>query len=137
MIAQILRGIFMNYYNNLYKICQEKGTTPTGLLNKMNISNSKATAWKNGSTPKLELAVRIAEELNEPIERFIDDDWKPEEKNPQHEELIACFDSLDRSGQAQLLGKAYELKEANTKKDKNNSNNSNVVAPISAISVTE
>lgn len=106
----------MHYYQNLQKICKEKNITPTGLLKKMNIAHNKANAWKNGSCPKLDIAIMIAKELNEPLERFIDDNWQSPSVDSEKQELIDCFDKLDRSGKVQLLGKAYELVEGQSEK---------------------
>lgn len=106
----------MHYYQNLQKICKQKDTSPTAVLKKLGLSTSKANAWKNGSNPNLEIAYLISKELNEPLERFINDDWQPVLTDTEKQELIDCFDKLDRSGKVQLLGKAYELVEGQGEK---------------------
>ena len=98
------------FYEQLYKICQQKGTTPTGLLRKIGLSASKATSWKNGSIPKAPILQRLADELGVTTDAFFADDAP--KLTEEEQELLNVFRELSLSGKRQLLGKAYELRDA-------------------------
>ncbi|MCM1315104.1 MAG: helix-turn-helix domain-containing protein [Alistipes senegalensis] len=51
------------FWNNFYNICQAKGTTPNAVCKKLELSNAIATHWKNGTMPKADVLVKIAELL--------------------------------------------------------------------------
>lgn len=42
----------MDFAENLKRICDEKGTTPTALCKELGLSTSKVSAWCGGSLPK-------------------------------------------------------------------------------------
>ena len=41
------------FYDNIYKICTEKGTTPTTVLKELGFSSGNVSKWKNGSVPNV------------------------------------------------------------------------------------
>ncbi|MBD5504635.1 MAG: helix-turn-helix transcriptional regulator [Lachnospiraceae bacterium] len=51
------------FYDNIYKICKDKGTTPTTVLKELGYSTGNVTQWKKGSVPNAELCVAIARHL--------------------------------------------------------------------------
>lgn len=51
------------FWNNFYSICKMKGTTPNAICKEIGLSNSVATNWKNGTMPKADVLVKIAELL--------------------------------------------------------------------------
>lgn len=53
----------MNFYEKLQKICADKHTSPSAVARKIGLSNSAATYWKKGSTPKAETLRQLAEAL--------------------------------------------------------------------------
>lgn len=52
------------FYDVLSTLCSSRNTTITAMLKELNISTSKGTAWKNGSTPNGELISTIADYFN-------------------------------------------------------------------------
>ena len=40
------------FYDNIYKICNDKGTTPTTVLKELGFSSGNVSKWKNGSVPQ-------------------------------------------------------------------------------------
>ena len=52
------------FYERLIEICKNKSISVTALLKDLNISTSKGTAWKNGSTPNSNIAQKIADYFN-------------------------------------------------------------------------
>lgn len=52
------------FYDVLSTLCSSRNTTITAMLKELNISTSKGTAWKNGSTPNGEIISTIADYFN-------------------------------------------------------------------------
>ena len=54
----------MDFAENLKRICDEKGTTPTALCKELGLSTSKVSAWYGGSLPKQDVMVKLAKKLD-------------------------------------------------------------------------
>lgn len=67
-------GGFFVFYEQLNRICKQKNTTPTAVTKKLGYSSSKVTAWKNGSIPKQEILVNLADCLGVNTKDFFDDE---------------------------------------------------------------
>ena len=64
------------FYTRLKKICQEKGTTITGMLKELNLSTGSTGNWKKGQLPKGEVLVLIADYLDTSIDQLIQGEYK-------------------------------------------------------------
>lgn len=51
------------FYEQLKKICDQKGTSPNAILGKIGMSRANATNWKAGQTPTLDTVFKLAAEL--------------------------------------------------------------------------
>jgi len=49
------------FFDNFKMLCNEKNTTPTTVIKQLGYSTSKITAWKNGSSPNIDIASKIAD----------------------------------------------------------------------------
>lgn len=49
------------FYENLKKLCSKKGTTPTAVAKALKLSTAKVTDWKNGTIPKGNILISIAD----------------------------------------------------------------------------
>jgi len=79
------------FYERLKNICDNRGITVTYLLKTLNISTSKGTAWKNGSTPNSEVALKIADYFNVSTDYLLGN----ETKDMDTEIKFALFDGAD------------------------------------------
>ena len=52
------------FYNRLKTICDERHITPTKVVKDLGLSTSKVTAWKNGTNPKADIILKIADYLD-------------------------------------------------------------------------
>lgn len=52
------------FWERFYDLCQKNNTTPNAICSKLNLSTATATHWKNGSIPKIDTLMKIAEILN-------------------------------------------------------------------------
>ena len=49
------------FYDIFTNLCSKKGMSPTAVLQKLKISTSKSTAWKNGSLPNASILILLSE----------------------------------------------------------------------------
>ena len=49
------------FFERLETICSRKGITVSSLVKALGLSTSKVTAWKNGTVPKGDILVKIAD----------------------------------------------------------------------------
>lgn len=56
------RGIVM-FWESFYALCKSKGTSPNAVCKEIGLSNAAATGWKNGTLPKADILVKIADHL--------------------------------------------------------------------------
>lgn len=59
------------FYDNIYKICNDKGTTPTTVLKELGFSSGNVSKRKNGSVPNIEMCLAIARKLNVSLDYLI------------------------------------------------------------------
>lgn len=118
----------MSFGENLKRICKEKGTTPSAILQKWGLSTSKVSAWYNGSLPKQDLLNRFAEELDCSVaDFFIDekdllkkeiDTAEKEEVEPENDDekdILRIYRSLSRRAKHEFMAMAYEFELAGDK----------------------
>lgn len=51
------------FWNIFYTECHNKGTSPNAVCKAIGLSNAAATGWKNGTLPKADILVKIADYL--------------------------------------------------------------------------
>lgn len=108
----------MEFAENFNRICAIRGTTPTALLKQMGVATNKVTMWNNGSLPKQEMLIRLAQELNCSVMDFFADDETT--LTPRHDisnvefalddderDIIRLFRMLDRKEKHEFMAKAY------------------------------
>ncbi len=49
------------FYDIFTNLCNKKGLSPTAALQKLGVSTSKSTAWKNGSLPSASILILLSE----------------------------------------------------------------------------
>ena len=67
----------MKFHENLKRICNAQGTTPTAVLKEMGVTTSKLAAWNRGALPKQDMMVRLAEHLGCTVMDFFWDESGP------------------------------------------------------------
>ena len=102
----------MTFWENFTQICEDRNTKPTPLVKKMGLSPSKVTMWKNGSLPKEDVMVRLAQELNCTVMDFFEDNYDYSYRLKQDEEiLIEGFHNMSESQRHRLLAYYYAILE--------------------------
>lgn len=101
-----------SFKENFNRICREKGTTPTALCKKLGESTSKVSAWNNGSLPKEEMMLRLAQELNCSVMDFFADDISEhtiEPENDDETDILRIYRLLDRRAKHEFMTMVYEF----------------------------
>lgn len=102
----------MTFAENLKRICTLNGTTPTALCKDLGLSTSKVSAWNNGSLPKQELMILMAEKLGcSVMDFFADEEDLHEAKaaNEDEEDILRVYRSLSRRSKHEFMTMVYEF----------------------------
>lgn len=59
------------FWDVFYNVCKEKGTSPNGVCLAIGLSNAVATHWKNGTLPKADVLVKIADYLEVSVDYLL------------------------------------------------------------------
>lgn len=109
------------FYEIFTNLCNQKGLSPTATLQKLNVSTSKLTAWKNGSLPSAATLILISEFFGVTVDYLLkgnenSKNIKPEIKTEQaisdtSKELLEVFESLPMRERVKLLNAVYDFEE--------------------------
>ena len=90
-----------DFGKNLKRICKQRGTSPTKVVTGLGFTNSKVNMWNNGSLPKAEMLVLLAQALNCSVMDFFktEEEWENEERkepelNEDEKDLLRIYQSL-------------------------------------------
>ncbi len=101
------------FYEQFDNLCRKNGTSPTRFtVDRLHLSSSKVTAWKNGSIPKYEILKQIADCFGVSVGYLFDG----EQKNALSENarrIVELFDDLTPTQQGEIIGRAALLAEQN------------------------
>lgn len=101
----------MLFGENLNRICKSKGTTPTALCKELGLSTSKVSAWNNGSIPKEDVMLMLAQKLECSVMDFFADKEDLATDVPvdeDEEDILRVFRSLSRKGKHEFMSMVYE-----------------------------
>ena len=101
-----------DFGKNLKRICNEQGTSSTKVVVELGYSNSKVNMWNNGSLPKAEMLVKLAEKLNCSVMDFFktEDEWETAEARPTNEDeedILRVYRSLSRRSKHEFMSMVY------------------------------
>ena len=89
------------FWDNFQRICKEKGESPNGVCREIGLSNAVATHWKNGTLPKADVLVKIAEYLDVSVDYLLGVQKKSvpddEVRNALIDKVIQMSDSQAKS----------------------------------------
>ena len=104
----------MNFADNLKRICQLKGTNPTTLCKELGLSTSKVSAWYNGSLPKQEIMIQLAQKLECSVMDFFADEEDllhapVTPKDEDEEDILRVYRALSRRNKHEFMSMVYEF----------------------------
>ncbi len=108
-----------DFGKNLKRICNAQGTSPTKVVVEMGYSNSKVNMWNNGSLPKADMLVKLAEKLKCSVMDFFktEEEWETTSEakpaNEDEEDILRVYRSLSRRSKHEFMSMVYtfETKE--------------------------
>lgn len=107
-----------DFGKNLKRICKQRGTSPTKVVTGLGFTNSKVNMWNNGSLPKAEMLVLLAQALNCSVMDFFktEEEWENEERkepelNEDEKDLLRIYQSLSRRARHEFMSIAYEFEK--------------------------
>lgn len=63
----------MDFFGKYKQLCEQNGSSPNAIGKKLGFSSGSITSWKNGTTPKFETRLKIADFFHVPIAVFLTD----------------------------------------------------------------
>lgn len=89
------------FWDTFFDECNKKGTTPNAVCKAIGLSNATATGWKNGTLPKADVLVKIAEYLDVSVDYLLGVQKKSapddEVRNALIDKVIQMSDSQAKS----------------------------------------
>ena len=83
------------FYDEMYRVCTERGTKPTIVLRELDMSTGNISKWKSGACPTVDVAKRIAKHLNVSLSYLCSPEDIVEVKYPkEYSEWIAVIDRI-------------------------------------------
>ena len=109
-------------YKQLAELCASIGTTPTNFVKDvLKLSSSKVTAWKNGSIPKSEILIQIADYFGVTVGYLFDGKKSsPSELSEEERDCLSAFRELTRDDQMKYIGRMQATAEQYTPEMKEN-----------------
>lgn len=102
----------MTFSENLKRICALKGTNPTALCKELGLSTSKVSAWYNGSLPKQEVMIQLAEKLDCSVMDFFSDEEDLIKTQPADEDeadILRIYRKLSRRAKHEFMSVVYNF----------------------------
>jgi transcriptional regulator with XRE-family HTH domain len=109
----------MTFAENLNRICGERGTTPTTLCKELGLSTSKVSAWNNGSLPKQEIMLLLAQKLECSVMDFFADydEIHSRPSDEDEEDILRVYRSLSRRGKHEFMAMVYDFENRGEESD--------------------
>lgn len=82
------------FWETFKKLCELNNTTPNGVCAKLGLSTAAATHWKNGSLPRMETLMKLAEYFNVSVGALFGNVYGDNPTNQQENEYIEMLYDL-------------------------------------------
>lgn len=103
----------MTFAQNINRICKSQGTTLTAVVKSLGLSTSKVSRWNEGSLPKEEVMVILAQTLHCSVMDFFADEEDlatPIEPMDEDEaDIIRVYRSLSRRAKHEFMAMVYDF----------------------------
>lgn len=80
----------MTFYDRLHKLCKEKNTTVSQMLNELGLSTGSTGNWKKGQLPKGDILKKIADYLGTSIDYIVYGEFR-NDLSDNEKELLKVF----------------------------------------------
>lgn len=92
----------------------QRGTTPTAFVKDvLHLSSSKVTAWKNGSIPKNEILIKIADYFDVTVGYLFDgiEPQNPQKISPDEQRCLNAFNMLTHDDKIEFISRMEQRYE--------------------------
>lgn len=106
----------MQFHENFKRIANERGTSPTAVLQDMGVATSKIAAWNKGMLPKQDMLVKLAEYLHCSVMDFF---WDEKDEQALHEasepkdedevDILTTYRKLSRRDKHEFMSMVYDF----------------------------
>ena len=104
----------MTFAENLKRICEDRGTTPTALCKELGLSTSKVSAWYGGSLPKQDVMLQLAQKLDCSVMDFFADEVDyilTSDLDEDEKDIVVTFRKMDRKAKHEFMARIYAYAE--------------------------
>lgn len=101
----------MRFNERFKQTCKKNGISPTALLQTLNISTSKLTAWNNGSMPNSEFLIPISEYLGVSIDYLLTGKECKTNLTERETRCLTAFNNLTPEDQSEFIGRMEQRYE--------------------------
>lgn len=91
------------FYDDMYRVCQEKGTKPTIVLRELDMSTGNISKWKGGTSPTVDVARQIAKHLGVSLSYLCNPDDVVEVYPKEYKEWIQVIDRIPEDRRTMCL----------------------------------
>lgn len=105
----------MSFYEQMLKICNQEGISPTRIAEDVGLTSKSATGWKNGSVPRKSTLKAIADRYGVTVDWLMSDDpmpikWDSKKESSEYLPLSSAdkfildmYHELDGEGQRRYM----------------------------------
>ncbi len=94
------------FYDNLKKICDEKGVKITPIVAECGGAKGSISNWKKGASPNSDIVAKLSVRLNVSTDTLIFGNEKTQSLQDGEQELLEYYRKLPEYGQQRLIGRA-------------------------------
>ena len=100
----IERWVYVMFYNQLERLCQQNNIAMTTVVQKLGMSKSVVTSWKKGIIPTGETILKLAQYFNVSTDFLLTGSLNTTDLYDKEIELLQMFRSLPNYSQERVLG---------------------------------
>ncbi len=94
------------FYDNLKKICEEKGVKITPIVAECGGAKGSISNWKKGASPNSDIVAKLSVRLNVSSDMLIFGEEKSQLLSDDAQELLEYYKKLPEHGRMKLIGRA-------------------------------
>lgn len=103
----------MNFSENINRICKDRGTSLSAVVQSLGLSTSKVSYWNNGSLPKAQILEMLAEVLDCSVAEFFKDENEiiSDDLTEDEKDILRIYRQLSRRNQHEFMSMVYSFEE--------------------------
>lgn len=104
------------FWENFFKLCEEKNTKPLRVVKEIGISAGSITKWKNGTMPGGQSLNKIAEYFGVSVDYLLGKEKSSTEEGEQMSEFAKLFPQLSEDEQRLVIAQMKGIIDMKEKK---------------------